>query len=292
MSELLIRWQAKGTSEDELFGLAGLMRSRMKRIRSNADIVVDIVGTGGSRSKTFNVSTAAAFVIAGTGITVAKHGNRAATSNAGSADVLEVLGVNADISPERTEKCLRELGICFMFAPRFHSLSPTLAAVRRRLGRPTVFNNLGPLCNPAGATHQIIGVWNRDHIDLTARVLSRFGSKGSWVVHGDNGLDEIALGQTHVAKIEGDNIISTKITPADFGAKTYNGNAPKTSSAIESAGLIRRILENKMTADDAETLVLINAAAAIHVAGKAPDLRRTALQWPERALGAAVPWPN
>jgi len=171
LSEILIRWETKGASEDELFGLASLMRNRMKRIRSNADVVVDIVGTGGSRAKTFNVSTAAAFVIAGAGLTVAKHGNRAATSNAGSTDVLEILGVNADISPEQTENCLRELGICFMFAPRFHSLSPTLAAVRRKLCRPTVFNNLGPLCNPAGATHQIVGVWNRDHIDRTARVL-------------------------------------------------------------------------------------------------------------------------
>jgi anthranilate phosphoribosyltransferase len=272
LSELLIKWETKGTSEDEIFGLAALMRSRMKRIRSGADVVVDIVGTGGSRAKTFNVSTAAAFVIAGAGLTVAKHGNRAATSNSGSTDVLEMLGVKADITSEQTEQCLRELGICFMFAPKFHSLSPTLGTVRRRLGRPTIFNNLGPLCNPAGATHQIIGVSNRDHIDLTARVLARLGTKGSWVVHGDNGLDEIALGHTHVAKIGGENIISTVITPANFGKEITKGEAPEARLAVESAALIRRILENKMNGDNAETLVLINAAAAIHVAGKAADL--------------------
>jgi anthranilate phosphoribosyltransferase len=140
------------------------------------------------------------------------------------------------------------------------------------MGRPTVFNNLGPLCNPAGATHQVIGVWDGTRLDLTAKVLARLGTKASWVVHGDNGLDEISLGTTYTAKVDGNNITATMISPADFGAVARNGDNLRTNSAAESAALIHRILDNLMIDSDAETLVLINAAAAIHVAGKASDL--------------------
>src|SRR4051812_28885461 len=160
IAEFLIAWEQKGVTENELFHFATLMRSRMKRVRHRYPAVVDIVGTGGSRAKTFNVSTAAAFVVAGAGVPVAKHGNRAATSSSGSADVLDLLGIKTDINGDSAERCLNDLGICFMFAPRHHSLSPTLAKVRRALGRPTIFNSLGPLCNPAGAPNQIIGVWD------------------------------------------------------------------------------------------------------------------------------------
>lgn len=273
IAQILSHWDAKGTTEDELFVLASIMRSRMKRIEPESQTVIDIVGTGGSRAKTFNVSTATAFVVAGAGVSVAKHGNRAATSSAGSADVLGLLGVNADVSPEMAERCLNEHGICFMFAPRFHSLSPTLAKVRREFGKPTIFNNLGPLCNPAGAPHQVIGVWSKDWLEKTANVLKRLGTQGSWVVHGEFGLDEIALhGETHLTAIYNGNIESNTISAADFGIEPDDTDVPQNLSAAKSAALIREILENRRRNENAEKLVLINAAAAIYVAGKATDL--------------------
>ena len=170
IAELLDAWENKGTTDNEIFAFASVMRRRMKRIDARIDTFVDIVGTGGSRAKTFNVSTAAAFVISGADVSLAKHGNRAATSKSGSFDCLSLLGINADVDPRITQQCFDALGLCFMFAPRFHLLSPTLAEARRKLGRPTIFNNLGPLCNPASAPHQVIGVWNPDLIDKTATI--------------------------------------------------------------------------------------------------------------------------
>ena len=148
IAEVLTAWSAKGVSSDEIYEFACILRSRMKRVNSVHETFVDIVGTGGSSAKTFNVSTAASFVVAGAGVAVAKHGNKAATSNSGSADVLSVLGIDPAVSPETAEACLNTVGICFMFAPNFHRLSPTLAKVRRGLGFPTIFNCIGPLCNP------------------------------------------------------------------------------------------------------------------------------------------------
>ncbi len=271
--KILNSWEAKGTTEDELFALASIMRIRMKRIEPRNPTVIDIVGTGGSRAKTFNVSTAAAFVIAGSGVSVAKHGNRAATSNSGSADVLGLLGVTADHAPETAEQCLNEQGICFMFAPRFHSLSPSLAKARREFGRPTIFNNLGPLCNPAGVSHHLIGVWNKDLLEKTANVLRRLGTERSWIVHGENGLDEIALnGKTHVLAIEDGNVVSKNISSDDYAFEIDSGELPQNLSAAESAALIRDILENKRSSENVENIVLMNAAAAIYVAGLADDL--------------------
>ena len=282
--QILSGWDEKGTTEDELFALASIMRRRMKRIEPRNQPVVDIVGTGGSRAKTFNVSTAAAFVAAGAGVAVAKHGNRAATSNSGSADVLGLLGVHADVSPETAERCLNEHGICFMFAPRFHSLSPTLAKVRREFGRPTIFNNLGPLCNPAGASHQLIGVWSKDLLEQTANVLKRLGTLSSWVVHGECGLDEIALhGETHLTAIYNGNIESNTISAADFGIDPGDKDMPQNLSAAESATLIREILESKRRNENDEKLVLMNAAAAIYVAGKAVELSE-AMQLAEESV--------
>ncbi len=273
IAQVLTGWEAKGTTGNELFALASIMRSRMKRIKPQSLCVIDIVGTGGSRAKTFNVSTATAFVVAGAGVSVAKHGNRAATSSSGSADVLGLLGVNTDVEPEIAEQCLNDHGICFMFAPRFHSLSPTLAKVRREFGRPTIFNNLGPLCNPAGATHQLIGVWEKNLLERTANVLQQLGTRGSWVVHGRNGLDEIALhGETDTTAIRDGQLTSRRISAADFGIDVDNTELPQNLSAVESASTIRDILENKRKGENAEKLVLMNAAAAIFVAGEAADL--------------------
>lgn len=273
IARLLSAWNKKGSTEDELFSMAQIIRSRMKRIASRYRTFVDAVGTGGSPSKTFNVSTAASFVIAGSGLPVAKHGNRAATSNSGSSDVLSVLGINVDVEPQVSERNLNDHGLCFMFAPRFHSFSPTLAAARRSIGRPTIFNNLGPLCNPASAPHHVIGVWNKDMLEPTARVLSRLGTKRSWVVHADNGLDEISLaGRTQVAEIDGEQIGRFEIAAPEFGVYMLGRDIASNCTAEESAVIISEILDNKMIESDAERLVLINAAAAIYVAGRAANL--------------------
>ncbi len=266
-------WNKKGTTEEEVFAFASLMRERMKRVEANYETFTDIVGTGGSGSKTFNVSTAAAFVIAGAGLPVAKHGNRAATSNSGSADVLSTLGINVDIDPSESQRHLNDHGLCFMFAPRFHSLSPTLAAARRSLGSPTIFNNLGPLCNPASAPHTVIGVWDKHLLESTANVLMRLGAERSWVVYGENGLDEIALkGATLVAEIGDNKVELFEITAADFGVYTLGNDMPSKCSAEESAKMIESVLSNEMRDRDTERLVLLNAAAAIHIAGLATDL--------------------
>ena len=273
IAEVLSAWNEKGISEDELFTFASLMRGRMKRINCRYSTFVDTVGTGGSISKTFNVSTAAAFVIAGSGLPVAKHGNRAATSNSGSADVLSELGINVDVGPSIVEHHLNEHAICFMFAPRFHSLSPTLAGARRSLERPTIFNNLGPLCNPASAPHHVIGVWEKHRLESTANVLLRLGAKRSWVVYGENGLDEISLkGTTLVAEVGDGKVDVFEIAAADFDVFTLGNDLPSKYSSDESAQIITAILSNEMADRDAERLVLINAAAAIHVAGKANSL--------------------
>jgi anthranilate phosphoribosyltransferase len=270
--ELLDSWNAKGVTSDEIFDFATIMRRRMKRIHAVHPKLVDVVGTGGSRCKTFNVSTAAAFVIAGAGVPVAKHGNRAASSNSGSADLMETLGIDIDIDANIAERCLNDLAICFMFAPRFHSLSPVLARARRSLGQPTIFNSLGPLCNPANAPHQLIGVWGRTSLEATAKVLARLGTSRSWIVHAENGLDEISLsGETYVSEVTGDTVTRFKIDAAHFAVEP-TGKIPSGCSAKESASLVREILGNEHKGGAAEKLVLMNAAAAIYITGSAVDL--------------------
>src|SRR5205807_6366795 len=186
----LIALKLKGETVEELAGLAEGMRQRAIRINSNHGCFIDTAGTGSSQAKTFNVSTAAAFVIAGAGLPVAKHGNRAASSRCGSADVLTALGVNVSSSSEISEQCLNEIGICFMFAPLYHGATARVAAVRRELGVQTTFNLLGPLTNPAGAPRQIIGISDPNRLEPMARALSMLGTERAWVVHGADGLDE------------------------------------------------------------------------------------------------------
>src|SRR5213082_1488120 len=196
----LIALKLKGETVEELAGLAEGMRQRAIRINSNHGCFIDTAGTGSSRAKTFNVSTAAAFVIAGAGLPVAKHGSHAVTSRAGSADVLEALGVNTTASPEDTQRCFNEHGICFMFAPLFHGASARVAHVRRQLGVHTIFNLLGPLSNPALAPLQLLGVWSPALLARMASALVRIGIENAWVIHGSDGLDEITLtGETMVA---------------------------------------------------------------------------------------------
>src|SRR6266850_63140 len=197
----LVALALKGETVDELTGIAAAMRRRAVPLKPGHKRFLDTAGTGSSCAKTFNVSTAAAFVIAGAGLPVAKHGNRAASSSCGSADVLAALGVNVSAPPEISEKCLNEIGICFMFAPLYHGATARVAGVRRELGVHTTFNLLGPLTNPARAPRQVIGVWNRALLEPLAKTLALLGTERAWLVHGADGLDEVTIaGTTFVAE--------------------------------------------------------------------------------------------
>lgn len=267
LSAVLQAWTERGVSEDELYGIASIMRERCTRISSPHQRFVDVVGTGGSRVKTFNVSTAAAFVTAGAGVAVAKHGNRAASSSTGSADVMSELGVQPAVDSETAARCLKEIGICFMFAPNFHRLSPVLGKVRRALGYPTIFNILGPLCNPAGAPHHLIGVWDASLLGTVSSVLARLGTDRSWVVSGTDGLDEITLdGDTNIAEVRNGDITRFTISPEDVGFDRSKLDSVRVATPVESAGLIRRVLEGHESSRPAANLVLMSSAAAIHLA--------------------------
>jgi anthranilate phosphoribosyltransferase len=276
----------KGETVDELAGMADAMRNRAVRLHSRHDRFIDTAGTGSSPVKTFNVSTAAAFVIAGAGLPVAKHGSRAATSHSGSADLLDALGVNTGALPETVERCLNEHGICFMFAPLFHSATARVAQVRRDLGVHTTFNLLGPLTNPARAPFQILGVWNRSLLERVASTLGLLGVKKAWVVHGADGLDEITLtGDTFVAACSAGSermaaaVETFTVRPQDFGLECRSLAGLRGGGPLENARLIRAILHGERNGhlSAARDLVIINAAAALHLAGVAPDLHLAAI---------------
>jgi len=272
--EMFLAWKDKGIAADEIYAIARILRERCVKVNSLHETFVDIVGTGGSSAKTFNVSTASAFVVAGSGVPVAKHGNRAATSSSGSSDVLEELGIKPDVEPEVAEMCLNELGICFMFAPRHHHLSPTLAKVRRGLGFPTIFNCVGPLCNPANVPHQIIGVWSKDLVPTLAAALAHLGTSRSWIVNGHDKLDEMSMtGHSTVAEVAENNRSAFEISAGDVGIEGLAGDLPHGCNSRESAEIIRAILNNEMRDRDAEKLVLLNSAAAIYVTNKEDSLR-------------------
>ena len=270
----------KGETFDELAGIAEAMRDRALPLRSRHARFVDTAGTGSSGRKIFNVSTAATFVIAGAGLPVAKHGSRAATSRCGSADVLQALGVNTGAEPETVERCLNEHEICFIFAPLFHAATARVAQVRRELGVHTTFNLLGPLTNPARPPFQIVGVRHVSLLERVASALARLGIEKAWVVHGADGLDEITIAnKTYIAACSSAGEVETfTLSPEDFGLKRqqfdgFHGNGPQ-----ENAQLIRAILqgEEMNPKSAARDLVIINAAAALHLAGVAPDLRSAA----------------
>jgi anthranilate phosphoribosyltransferase len=272
----LIALKQKGETVEELAGLAEGMRARATQITSNHDCFIDTAGTGSSAAKTFNVSTAAAFVIAAAGLPVAKHGNRAASSKCGSADVLGALGVNVSASPEVSEKCLEEIGICFMFAPLYHAATARVVGIRRELGVHTTFNLLGPLTNPAGAPRQIIGVWNHDLLEPLARTLALLGTERAWIVHGEDGLDEVTIsGRTFVAEAAGRNVRSFEISPEDFGVRGEPLDGLQCLDAEASAGMIRAVLSGERR-DGARSLVTMNAAAALIVGGREIDFREAA----------------
>src|SRR5215813_8642871 len=276
ISGALVALAAKGETVEELTGMVEGLRSRAIRVISKHDCFVDTAGTGSSRAKTFNISTAAAFVIAGAGLPVAKHGNRAASSKSGSADLLTALGVNVSAIPLVSENALNEIGICFMFAPLFHGATARVAGIRRQLGIHTTFNLLGPLSNPAGAPRQIIGVWRKDLADKLARVLAALGTERAWVVHGDDGLDEITLaGKTHVAEARRGEVKTFAIAPEDFGFALGALDHLRGGDTEANAAIVRAVLAGERR-DEARSLVVMNAAAALFLGGMAADLREGA----------------
>ena len=272
----LVALAVKGETVEELAGMASAMRARAVRINSLHASFIDTAGTGSSYAKTFNVSTAAAFVIAGAGLAVAKHGSRAATSRSGSADVLTALGVNVTAPPEVSEKCLNEIGICFMFAPLFHGATARVASVRRELGVHTTFNLLGPLTNPAGAPRQIIGVWHRALAEPLAHALLALGTEHAWVVHGSDGLDEVTLaGETFVAEARGGQVQTFEIAAEDFGLDSAELSHLRGGDAAANAQMILSVLKG-VRRDEARDLVVANAAAALFVGNSAADLHLAA----------------
>ena len=274
----LVALAVKGETVEELAGMAEAMRARAVRVKSNHARFIDTAGTGSSRAKTFNVSTAAAFVIAGAGLAVAKHGSRAATSRSGSADVLAALGVNVTATPEVSETCLNELGVCFMFAPLYHGATARVAGVRRELGVHTTFNLLGPLTNPAGAPRQIIGVWHGALVEPLARTLAALGSERAWVVHGLDGLDEVTLADaTKVAEVSGGGVRVFEVTPEEFGLERASLEGLRGGDAEENARTIRAILAGERRGVE-RSLVVLNAAAALYVGGMAERLDEAAVR--------------
>lgn len=272
----LVALTAKGETVDELAGMAEAMRQRAIPMHSRHERFIDTAGTGSSAAKRFNVSTAAAFVIAGAGLPVAKHGARASSSSSGSADVLQALGVNTVASPETMERCLNEHGICFMFAPRFHRATARVAQVRRQLGVHTTFNLLGPLTNPAHAPFQLLGVWEHSIAESVASALVLLGVQQAWVVHGADGLDEVTIaGETFVAACSpGSGVKTFTIAPEDFGLQRRSVDRRRESPA-ENAEVIRATLDGEKNGDCAvaRDLVVINAAAALYLADVASDFQ-------------------
>ena len=263
----------------ELAAFAQVMRKHATRVfvdgEGRPENMVDTCGTGGDGSKTFNISTAAAIVAAAAGARVAKHGNRAASSQSGSADVLEALGVRIDLPFERYGQAIREIGVGFLFAQAAHTATRHATPARKQIGVRTVFNLLGPLTNPAGAQAQVLGVFTMDVMDVVAGTLAELETERAFVVHGGGGLDEISLaGPTMVAEVREGTVRRFSVTPEEFGVEPAPLNAVRGGTAAENAELIRRILEGE--AGPPRDIVVINAAAALVAAGVAPNFREAA----------------
>ncbi len=269
---LVIALRVKGESVDEITAAATVMRQLSTKVEiADKTHLIDTCGTGGDGIQTFNVSTVSAFVAAAAGAKVAKHGGRSVSSTCGSADVLEALGVNVNLTPEQVAKCVDEIGIGFMFAPNHHSAMKHAAPVRRELGVRTIFNLLGPLTNPASAKRQVMGVFSKDLTLKLAKVLQNLGAEHVLVVHGADGLDEISFtGDTYVAELKDGKISEYTLNPAQFGLKLHALKSIRVENAEQSKAMILEVLEGKAgagTQSAARDIVLLNAGAAIYVAG-------------------------
>jgi anthranilate phosphoribosyltransferase len=269
---LLIALRMKGESVEEIAAAAQVMRELSTKVDiNNHQHLVDTCGTGGDGIQTFNVSTACAFVAAAAGARVAKHGGRSVSSTCGSADVLEALGVNVNLTPQQVAACVNEIGIGFMFAPNHHSAMKHAAPVRRELGVRTLFNLLGPLTNPAGANNQVMGVFDKNLTGKLAQVLNRLGSQHVMVVHGADGMDEISFcGDTYVAELRNGKVTEYTLNPAQFGMPLHDAKTIRVSNAQESKDIMLNVLAGQHGA--ARDIVLLNAGAAIYVAGVADNL--------------------
>jgi anthranilate phosphoribosyltransferase len=272
---LLMALRTKGETAQEVAGAAQTLRRHMTPIRTRHTRVIDTCGTGGDGSSTFNISTAAALVVAAAGVPVAKHGNRGITSKTGSADALAALGVNISADLARVETCLDELGICFCFAPLMHPSMKRVAEVRRTLGVPTIFNLLGPLSNPAGAPLQVVGVGRAELRGLLAEALALLGTERALVVQGEDGLDEVTLaGPTRVTEVAGGQLRNFTWTPSDFGVEPANLETLKVDGPEASANMIQEVLLG--VRGPKRDIVLVNAAAALWTAAQADTPRACA----------------
>lgn len=271
IAALLIALAMKGETPEEIAGAATAMRAWVRRVPHAVDGVVDTCGTGGDGRGTFNVSTAAAFVVAAAGVPVAKHGNRAISSRSGSADVLSALGVRIEIEPEESGRQLEQIGLAFLFAPSHHPAMKVVAPVRKALGVRTVFNLLGPLTNPAGARRQVLGVFARERVEPVARVLAGLGAEHALVVHGADGTDEITtVDTTFVAEVRGDEVSTYELDARDLGAPRALPEDLAGGSPEENAEKLEAVLDGEGGA--LAEIVAVNAGAALYVGGAVPDL--------------------
>ena len=267
----LMALRVRGEALDEIAGAVSAMRGRMLKVKA-PEGAIDIVGTGGDHSGSYNISTLAAIVVAGCGVPVAKHGNRAASSRSGTADVLAALGVKLGLDPAGLERCLAEAGLCFMFAQTHHAAMRHVAPVRVELGTRTIFNLLGPLSNPAGVSHQLLGVFSESWLDPLTQVLKELGSKKVWTVHGSDGLDEMTTtGPTLVAALENGAIRRFTVTPDEVGLPISKPEDLKGADPEHNAAQLRAVLEGARI--PYRDVALLNAAAALVIADEAKNLR-------------------
>jgi anthranilate phosphoribosyltransferase len=282
IAAFLTALRMKCETVDELIGFARVIRAKALRVRPRVNVgsavagmdgamLIDTCGTGGDAGGTFNISTAAAFVVAGAGVPVAKHGNRSATSLCGSADVMEALGIRLDLTPDAVAECIETVGIGLLFAPLLHEAMRYVAQARREMKIRTVFNLLGPLCNPAEAKAQLLGVYDEDLTEIMAQVLGELGTERAFVVHGSDGLDEITIsGESKISEVKDGEVRTYYVTPEDFGIDRAPLSAIKGGNASQNAEIIREVLNDRGGAK--RDVVLLNAAAGLLIGGKAGNL--------------------
>lgn len=272
----LVALRMKGETVQEIAGFVQAMRQNALRCPVSIP-VVDVVGTGGDHAGTFNISTTTAFVVAGAGGAVAKHGNRGISSKSGAADVLQTLGLSLDLSPEEVARCVQEVGVGFLFAPSFHPAMKHVGPARREMAVRTVFNLLGPMTNPAGTKRLVVGVFAKRWCRPLAEALSLLGTEHAWVVHGTDGLDEITTtGPTHVVEWNGERLREFEVSPSDLGLATATSSDISGGGPEENAAILRQILSG--APGPRRDIVVMNAAAALHVAGKASSFEEGARQ--------------
>jgi anthranilate phosphoribosyltransferase len=275
MGALLMALRVRGETVDEITGAVTTMRAKMLGVKAPPG-AVDVVGTGGDASGSFNISTCAAFIVAGAGVPVAKHGNRALSSKSGAADVLQALGVKIEMDPNQVGACIRDAGIGFMFAPAHHPAMKNVGPTRVELGTRTIFNLLGPLSNPASVKRQMIGTFSKHWVEPMAQVLKNLGAESIWVVHGSDGLDEITTsGPTSVAALENGKIRTFEVNPEDAGLSRSKPEALRGGDAEFNAKALLDVLKGKP--GPLRDVSILNASAALVVAGKAKDLRQGAM---------------